>query len=263
MKICTLASSSKGNCTIVYNENTKILIDCGITISELTMKLQALGISPSEIDGVLVTHEHSDHTCGINNLAKRYGTTIYCHEDALYGIMQKAKSIPSENFIFFNRLPFDIGDFHIQPFRLPHDVPACVGYTIEENGVKFSIATDLGHITDEIIGNLVDSKLVILEANHDPDRLKVNPHYPSYLKARILGPNGHLSNLTSASVIEKLVYGKTKQVLLAHLSEENNTPDLAYTTIKDYLQTKGIVVGVNIKIDVLSPKNLSPIFVLK
>lgn len=263
MKICTLASSSKGNCTVIYSETTKILIDCGIPLTELTLKLNALGIEPSEITAVLITHEHIDHTSGITKLSKNFKTPIYCHEDALYGVMQRAKTLPTSNFIFFGSLSFNIGDFLIQPFKVPHDVPACVGYSIYHNGVKASIATDLGHITEDIMNNLLGSRFVILEANHDPDMLARNPKYPPFLKARILGNNGHLSNLTSAKIIEKLARNSVKQVLLAHLSEENNTPDLAFETISNYLSEQGIAVGINIKIDIASPRNLSPIFVLK
>lgn len=263
MKICTLASSSKGNCIVIYCETTKILIDCGIPLDELTLKLSVLGIDPSEIDAVLVTHEHGDHTSGLGKLSKTYGTKIYCHEDALYGIMQRAKSLPTSNFIFFGNLSFQIGEFLIQPFKVPHDVPACVGYSIYHNGVKASIATDLGHVTEDIINNLIGSRFVILEANHDPEMLKRNPKYPSFLKARILGNNGHLSNLSSAKVIEHLAKNAVKQILLAHLSEENNTPDLAFETISNYLTEQGINVGINIKIDIASPRQLSPIFVLK
>lgn len=263
MKVCTLASSSKGNCILVFTENTKILIDLGVTVSYVEEKLQKLNIQPSEIDAILNTHEHIDHTKNIGAFMRKYGTMLYCHIDGYDKLLPKLGKVNPDQILCFESLPFRIGDFVIRAFKLPHDASSCVGFTFEENGNRFSIATDLGHIDDNIIDNLKGSKLVILESNHDEKMLSQNPKYPYLLKQRILGKSGHLSNKLCAEAILKLVGSGVKQVLLAHLSEENNTPELAYSTICEYLGRFGIIEGTHIKIDVAPPNGFSNIFYLK
>lgn len=263
MKVCTLASSSKGNCILVYTENTKILIDLGVTVSYVEEKLNRLKINPAEIDAILNTHEHIDHTKNIGAFMRKYGTPLYCHIDGYDKLLTKLGKVDLDNIVCFEEFPFRIGDFVIRAFKLPHDASSCVGFTFEENGNRFSIATDLGHIDDEIINNLRGSKLVILESNHDEKMLANNPKYPYLLKQRILGKSGHLSNKLCAEAILKLVNSGVKQILLAHLSEENNTPELAYNTICEYLSRFGIIEGTHIKIDVAPANGFSNIFYLK
>lgn len=263
MRVCTLASSSKGNCVLVYTDNTKILIDLGVTVSYVEEKLNKLGINPREIDAILNTHEHIDHTKNIGAFMRKYGTMLYCHSDGYEKLIAKLGNVNIDQIMCFEDLPFRIGDFVVRAFKLPHDASSCVGFSFEENGNRFSIATDLGHYDDEIVNNLKGSKLVVLESNHDPKMLQNNPKYPYMLKQRIAGKSGHLNNTQSAEIVLKLVGSGTKQVLLAHLSEENNTPELAYSTICDYLKKYGIIEGVHIKIDVAPPNGFSPIFYLK
>lgn len=263
MKVCTLASSSKGNCVLVFTENTKILIDIGVTLSYVEERLAKLNINPSEIDAILNTHEHIDHTKNIGAFMRKYGTPLYAHMDGYEKLMVKVGKVGSSQTYCFEDMPFRIGDFVIRAFKLPHDAISCVGFTFEENGNRFSIATDLGHANDEIISNLMGSKLVILESNHDEKMLLNNPKYPYLLKQRILGKSGHLSNKLCAEIILKLTNGGVKQVLLAHLSEENNTPELAYETSRQYLEQYGIIEGVHIKIDVAPSVGFSNVFYLK
>lgn len=263
MRVCTLASSSKGNCVLVFSKKTKILIDCGITLSELTAKLSALDILPSEISAILITHDHSDHIKGIGPLSRKYNTPIYCHQEAYDNIVKKLGRL-NLNLIFrFGNVPFQIGEFDINSFQVPHDAPFCVGYSISQEEKKISIMTDIGAPSDEIIRNLFNSRLVILEANHDENMLMNNPNYSAFLKQRILSNHGHLSNTTTAKIIEKLCQNNVKQILLAHLSEENNTPELCFNTICSYLKSSGIVVGENIKIDIAHPRQISTVFHLK
>ncbi len=261
MKLCTLASSSKGNSIIVYTEKTKILIDCGISLANLEEKMAMLNMTPADLDAVLVTHEHIDHVRGIAQLCKKYGTHIYCNDIALYGIYNKSRA-PRHHFVFFGLTPFVIGDLAIQAFNIPHDVPCC-GFNIENNEKKISILTDLGQINESVLHNLEESTLIVMEANHDIDMVKANTKYSARLKSRILGDFGHLSNISSAQAIAYLANNNLKQVVLAHLSEENNTPEICYNTIFNHLETHGIKVGERLHIDIANPYNISPVFVLK
>lgn len=261
MKLCTLASSSKGNAIVVYTDKTKILIDCGISLANLTQKLAKLNMTPADIDGVLVTHEHTDHTKGITQLCKKYGTRIYCNDVALYGIYNRVKA-PRHHFVFFGLTPFTIGDLTITAFNIPHDVPCC-GFNIQHNNKKISILTDLGQINEGILHHLKESTLIVMEANHDVNMVKSNAKYPARLKNRILGDFGHLSNLSSAEAIAYLANNNLKHVVLAHLSEDNNSPEVCYNTISAHLEKQGIKVGDKLKVDIAQPYNISPVYVLK
>lgn len=263
MRVVTLASSSKGNCILVYSNNTKLLIDIGITLDELERKLQVLNINPTEINGVLNTHEHIDHCKGIGAFMRKYGTPLYCHFDGCEALAKKLGKINPNLVMCFAEVPFEIGEFKVNAFKLPHDASSCVGFTIEYGEKRISIATDLGHITPSIVDNFLKSRLVILEANHDETMLLNNPKYSYLLKNRILGKNGHLSNGLSARVVERCALSGVKQIVLAHLSEENNTPDVCYNTICTYLEKVGIIEGVNIRIDISPPHDIGAVFVLK
>lgn len=263
MRVITLASSSKGNCVLVYSENTKVLIDVGIKLEDVERKLKILNINPAEIDGILNTHEHIDHCKSIGAFMRKYGTMLYCHFDGTEALCKRLGKINGKCVNCFSDVPFQIGEFTIYPFKLPHDAKSCVGYTIEYKNKRMSYATDLGHISPSIVENLLNSRLVILEANHDETMLLNNPKYSYVLKQRILGKNGHLSNSLSAQVVEKCALSGVKQIVLAHLSEENNTPEICYNTICTYLESVGIIEGVNIKIEISPPHDMGALFVLK
>lgn len=260
MKVCSLASSSKGNCTVVYNEQEILLVDMGITLKDLEEKFDRLKLDMSRIVGVLISHEHSDHTKGILSLARKYDIPIYCHYDSVDGVIKKTK-VSSLCITRFADSEFKVGHFRVLSFKVSHDVP-CVGYNIFENSNKISIVTDLGYTTKDIVERLFESRLVILEANHDEDMVLASTKYPPILKQRILSNRGHLSNINSAKVVAELAVHGVRQVLFAHLSEENNTPSLCYSTICDYLASKGITPNVNIKLDIARPNGVGPIFVI-
>ncbi len=259
MKVCSLASSSKGNCTLVYNEKEIIIVDMGISVKELEEKLLRLNLDFQNIIGVIVSHEHSDHVKGLSGLNKKYGIKIYVHYNSLDGVMNRTK-IKKDAFVKFAD-KFKLGDFVIEPFEVSHDV-FCVGFNIYENSNKISIVTDLGYTTTGVVERLFNSRLVILEANHDENMLR-NGNYPAVLKSRILSKKGHLSNISSAKVVVELAQHNVKQILFGHLSEENNTPDLCYNTICSYLESVGVIPQVNIKLDIAKPYGIGPIFVIK
>lgn len=262
MKIVTLGSGSKGNCTVVATDNTALLIDAGLPIHEIETKLVSLGISPTNIDAILVTHEHSDHIKSIDRFSKKYGTRVYAHNSEWPALNTKFKYIEPQNKIAFDDNDFFVGDMTVSNFKLSHDSYYCVGYSIYHQGAKFSIATDLGVCTPQIIEKLKGSNIVLLEANHDEILLANNSRYPVTLKRRILSSKGHLSNKASADVISQLV-GGTNQIILGHLSEENNSPVHAYNQIKAFLAQKGIIEGKNIFIDVATQHRIGNIFEIK
>lgn len=259
MKICSLASSSKGNCTIVYNDNEILIVDLGIVYKDLLEKFELLKLDINKVVGVIITHEHSDHIKGVQTFFRATGKPIYCHYNSVDGVLKKNK-IPMSGIIRFDG-DFKVGSFDISPFEVSHDV-FCVGYNIYENTNKISIVTDLGYTTNAVVERLFDSRLVILEANHDEKMLVAGP-YPAILKSRILSKKGHLSNVSSAKVVAELAQHNVRQVLFAHLSEENNTPQLCYDTICEYLESVGIKPQVNIKMDIAKPLGIGPIFVVK
>jgi phosphoribosyl 1,2-cyclic phosphodiesterase len=260
MRVCSLASSSKGNCSIVYNDNEILIVDMGITLKDLEEKLTRLKLNIENVVGVLVSHEHSDHTKGILSLVRKYNVPIYCHYDAVDGVINKTK-ISSLCVTRFSDTEFKVGSFKVSCFKVCHDV-CCVGFNVIENQNKISIVTDLGHTTKEIVERLYDSRLVILEANHDEKMVVASTKYPAVLKRRILSDHGHLSNISSAKVVAELAQHNVRQVVFAHLSEENNTPALCYSTICDYLSSVGIVPDVNIKLDIAKPNGVGPIFLI-
>ena len=262
MKIVNLGSGSKGNCTLVATEGTIILIDAGLQLYEIELKLEKLGVNPVDVSAILITHEHIDHIRSVGKFSKKYSTPVYAHELEWDCLRSKDNNILLKFQNVFSDNDFYIGDMTRSSFKLSHDAICCVGYSVYSNGAKFSIATDLGYCPKMVVEKLKGSNVVLLEANHDEKLLLNNPKYPVILKKRILSNKGHLSNVASAEVIAQLV-GGTTQIILGHLSEENNSPTLAYNTIKSILSQKGIIEGKNIFIDVAYQHQISNIFEIK
>ncbi len=262
MKVCMLASSSKGNCTVVWNDRYAILIDCGIAMRDVEERLNILGIDPKMVVAILVTHEHSDHIKGISSFVRKYRPKVYIHADGVDATIPKIGKIDT-NLVVEYFSDFALYDFDIHPFKIPHDASNCVGYTIREFDRQISILTDIGYTTSDILSNVYGSTLVILEANYDEKMLRVSTKYPMALKSRISGKFGHLSNKDSADAICDLACHGVKQILLAHLSEENNTPDLCYDSVCEMVRSQGVIPGENIMIDVAPAHRISTIFSLK
>ena len=258
MRICNLASGSSGNCTYIETDTTKILIDNGKPLSYVFNYLNELGVDPYTIDAILITHEHSDHIKGIQQFAKSYNTNIYAHIN-ISEIVKNQIHVNPEQFNFFDS-DFEIGNLHIQPFPLPHDSKFCVGYRINEEDAVVSICTDLGSFSEQTFEIIKSSALVYLEANYDPEMLMSYPNYPPFLKKRINGPNGHLSNLNCAKAIEKLVQAGTRLVVLSHISEHSNTTNLAVGTIASYLESKNIIPNINVRLDIAHHEQRGTIF---
>lgn len=258
MRICNLASGSSGNCTYIESKNAKILIDDGKPFSYTVNALTSLGVAPESIDAILITHEHSDHIKGVEKFARAYNTKIYAHAQ-IKEILPNQIHVDLNNFIFFDT-DFDILDLHIQPFPLPHDSKFCVGYRVNEEDAVVSVCTDLGEFSNETFEIVKSSALVYLEANYDPEMLISYPGYPPFLKRRISGGHGHLSNIKCAKAIEKLVATGTRLVVLSHISEHSNTVNLAVNTIASYLESKNIVPNRDVRLDIALHEQRGTIF---
>ncbi len=234
MNLCSIASGSSGNCTFVGSTQTKLLVDAGISGKRIENGLNSIEVSPQDIQGVLITHEHADHIQGVGVLARRYNTPIYGTAETINSILKinSIGRIPEEllHYVVPDQA-FQINDITVEPFSTSHDASNPVCYTFQADGHKIGMATDLGKYDDYIIEKLAGAEILLLEANHDVNMLMVGG-YPYYLKQRILGDRGHLSNENSARLICKLFHEKLKHITLAHLSQENNYEELAYETVR-------------------------------
>ncbi len=230
LKLVSLASGSKGNATLILSNTTAILVDAGISYTRIVKELRDFGLTADMIDGVVVTHEHSDHVQGLVKLCEH--THIYAHPLTARALCTKYVDI--KNFADVDNYEggFYIGDIKVLPFRIPHDAAYPLGYSFELAGARCSVATDIGTPTRGVLRNIKDSSVVLLEANHDINMLK-NGKYPEWLKERILSNNGHLSNDATAKVVSLLCnQSEVQRLLLGHISENNNTESLAYDTVK-------------------------------
>ena len=254
-KCCSLYSGSSGNSFLVQSNHAKILVDAGVSCKKIETALNNLDISPREIQAILITHEHIDHTKGLGVLSSKYGIPIYANEKTWEHI--NCNKISDENRRFFiNDKKFDIEDLSILPFSTPHDAADPCGFNIYKDSKKISIATDLGNITKDIFNKLENSSLVMLESNYDINILKYSP-YPYNLKKRIASSIGHLENCMAGKAISRLANSGLKNALLIHLSKENNFPELAYKTVSEELEKNNIN---NIKLNIAPRDNPSEIF---
>lgn len=241
MKLCSIASGSSGNCIYVGSGSTNLLVDAGISAKRIENGLSGIDILPDSLQGVLITHEHSDHVQGLGVIARKYHIPIYATFETARAIKQikSLGEIPEELFCFIQpNEAFQINDIAVEPFSTSHDAANPVCYSFESEGNKIGLATDLGKYDDYIVSKLKESELLFVEANHDVNMLMVGK-YPYYLKQRILGDRGHLSNETSADLISKLINPRLKHIFLAHLSKENNYEELAYETVCCELMSRG------------------------
>ena len=235
MKFCSIASGSSGNCIYAGSSVSSVLLDAGISGKRIEAGLNLIDHTTADIDGILVTHEHSDHIKGIGVLARRCGIPIYGTEGTLKALRENTAvgRIPEELFrIVRADETFYIGDLKILPFALPHDAAEPVGYRIEQGGRACAVATDLGCYNDYLIERLRRLDVLMLEANHDVRMLEAGP-YPYHLKRRILSDRGHLSNETAGQLLGMILHDSIRRIFLGHLSRENNYEALAYETVCD------------------------------
>ena len=240
MRIVTFASGSTGNCCLVSDGGVNVLIDAGISARRIVQGLGVLGLAPQDVCGVLITHEHSDHISGLPVLVKRTGMRIFAPSE-LGEVLRRVKPELSESIYY---IPPDgglcVGDVRITAFPTPHDTSASFGYRIEGSEV-FAFATDTGHISDELLEGLQGADTVVIEANHDKVMLKNGP-YPPLLKQRVLSKHGHLSNDDCAKLACLLADSGTRQIILGHLSQQNNTPEVAETAVSEALSGRNVKI---------------------
>lgn len=253
LKAATLASGSSGNCMVVSDGRVHILIDAGISARRITTGLRELGIDPASLAGVLITHEHADHICGLPVLCRQLGADLYTAEATARQICYRTAGLESRFIVFQPGERFAIGDLVIGTFSTSHDCACPVGYTVETEREKLALCTDLGTVTREVLEGIRGAGLLVCEFNYDVDMLRAGP-YPPHLKERILGSRGHLSNETGGKVAAWAVEQGTKRVVLAHLSRENNTPAAAMAAAEEALTAAGAVPGRDVTVTA-APRN--------
>lgn len=253
MIFCSLYSGSSGNCIFASSDNAKVLIDAGLPGKKVDEALKHIGQEANEIDGIFITHEHSDHVKGVGVLSRKYDIPIYASPNTWVAMEKNIGKIKEHNIkVMDRRSTVSINDLDIRSFNIPHDAAGPVGYTINCNSKKISIATDFGIFTEEIRDNIKDSDIILLESNHDINMLKMGP-YPYTLKRRVLSEVGHLSNEDCGNaIIDILRSGLGKKIVLGHLSGTNNHPDLAYETVSCILREKGVNIGRDVHLSMAS-----------
>ena len=236
IKFCSLYSGSSGNCYYINIDGNRILLDAGKSLKKIREALERLDENIENIDAILITHEHSDHIQGLKMLCKKHDINIYMTDKTKSEIQCLVDTINEENIVTFKAGDkFGIGCANIKSVKISHDAIDPVMYTFKDkNDNKISIFTDVGEITDTILENIKGSKLAVIEANYEENLLRLS-RYPSYLKKRIMGKYGHLSNEEAGFLAKELVKNGTKKILLGHLSRENNTEIIAYQTIQNEL----------------------------
>ncbi len=252
--VCALASSSKGNSIYVRLDDDEILIDAGISSKRISESLRSLGSDISRIKSIFITHEHSDHVSGLETVSKKYRIPIHFTEPSARAHLRSEKERYTAEASVIHPIIFTetVGTLTVSSFVTSHDSAASVGYIVTDGTEEHTLAmaTDLGYITDEVSGALLGVKNVILESNHDENMLLCGS-YPYDLKRRILSNRGHLSNDAASVFVKKLADSGTKRIMLAHLSQDNNLPELAYHSAICAL------CGAEIELSVASPYEIS------
>lgn len=237
LKICSLFSGSSGNSTYIESAATRLIIDVGVAAGREEKALKALGCDGNEVS-VLVTHRHSDHIAGVPAFVRKYKSVkVYAHERTAPDLVRAG--VPTHNIRPFGDDDFYVGDITVSPLPLSHDV-FCVGFCLLSGGKKITVVTDTGYLPAPVLARAQDSDLVLIESNHSPELLKANTQYSYPLKQRILGLRGHLSNEDCAAAVTTLAKAGVKYFILAHLSKENNYPELAYSVSRDALVAAGL-----------------------
>ena len=241
---CPLFSGSSGNALFIGAGDTRILVDAGMPGRSIEGALREIGVLPETLTAIAVTHEHSDHVKGVGILSRKYHLPVYANERTWNAMARTVGEIESQNRrVFEDEEDFYIRDLGLFPFSIPHDAADPVGYRVYFGGRSVATATDMGHMQKRVLKILSGVDVLLLESNHDPDLLMQNPHYSMYLKQRIVGSHGHLSNAASAEALLALGETGVRQVFLGHLSGENNTPELALSTATERLSRAGVAVN--------------------
>lgn len=234
LSMSTLASGSSGNCLLLSDGENHLLVDAGISARRIVKSLKTLGIAPNDLSGVLITHEHSDHVTGLDCLVRHYALPVYASAPTGRQLCCRIAAVEDLLYTFSPGDSFSVGNLEVTSFPTPHDTPGSVGYTVTDGVRRCAVVTDLGMVTGAVLEGASGCDLLVVETNHDPDWVRSGP-YPQFLKARILGNHGHLSNEAGADLACICVSQGARRVVLAHLSEKNNSPQHAYETVREKL----------------------------
>lgn len=237
---CPLASGSKGNCIYIGTENTKILIDAGISTKLIKNKLAEIDVDIADIDAVLITHDHGDHIQGLKVLTATYGIPVLANHETAKGIVETLHECPKFK-IFSTGETFEFGDFEIHPFSIPHDTLDPVAFTLKTGALKMGFCADLGFVTSLVQHQLQQCDYLYVEANHEPSMVHASAR-PMVYKQRVLSRSGHLSNEACGKLLCHVAHSQLKHVHLAHLSSECNTPETALSIIRNILAEQGITL---------------------
>lgn len=236
LNVTTLGSGSAGNCALVESPQSRVLIDGGLSARQITLRLAELGVDPAQLDGILITHEHCDHVRGLEVLLKKFDIPIYANSltaEALGPTIQKRARI------FQTGSEFCLKDITVQTFSVPHDAAEPAGFVLHESESVLGFCTDLGFATKLVLERLRFAQTILIETNHDEQMLQNDPRRPWSLKQRIMSRHGHLSNGAAASVLEQLLGNGLRRAILAHLSRDCNSPEIAMTTVRGQLSRAG------------------------
>lgn len=256
LRTCILGSGSSGNCTYVASDSTAVLVDAGLSAREIERRLEQIGVRAAGIQGICVSHEHSDHTAGLRVLQSRHGMPIYANSATREAVCRDEKMQGLSWRVFETGQPFAVGDLSIEPFTVPHDAYDPVGFVVACGEARVGIVTDMGVPTSLVRERLRTCQAVVIEANHDEQMLK-DAQRPWHLKQRISGRQGHLSNQVAAKMLCEIASPRLAQVFLAHLSEECNRQDLAYKTTSDTLIASG---HAHVKVSLTFPDRISEVW---
>lgn len=237
MRLCSLYSGSSGNSIYVGSDNAHILVDVGVSAKKIIQALNTIDMKPEDIDGILITHEHSDHIAGLGVIMRKFGIPVYGTTKTLEAVANYRSLGKVDMSLFHGIVPeqsFQIKDMWVKPISTWHDAADPVCYTLMQDDKKVSIATDLGDYDEHVVDALSGADAMLIEANHDIRMLEVGP-YPYSLKQRILSKKGHLSNERGGQLVRALLNDHIKGIYLGHLSKENNYPELAFEAVKDEL----------------------------
>ncbi len=248
MRICILGSGSSGNATLVVAGETRVLIDCGLSARQTITRIQAVGEDPAKLNAIVVTHEHGDHIGGLVALSKALQVRVYISTAALdaFKLGEKMKFVKRGEAITSSQ-DFEIGALRFRPFAIPHDSVDPMAFTVEANGTKMGIAVDLGYINALAAERFRGADVLIIEANHEIDMLKVCTFYPWALKQRIMSRHGHTSNDEMARFLLEDFDGKAEHIVLAHLSQNTNHPDVARLAAINALKARSPLFSVDVE----------------
>jgi phosphoribosyl 1,2-cyclic phosphodiesterase len=234
-----LGSGSSGNAALIATDHCRLLVDGGLSARQLAVRLELCGVKPEQLDGVLLTHEHGDHVCGLEVLCRKFHVPIYCNALTAEAIRCGSLGTHRNWRIFRTGAEFSICDITVQTFPVPHDAVEPVGYAFHAGRCGLGFITDLGYATKMLVERLREVHTLVIETNHDEKLLQACQFRPWPVKQRIMSRHGHLSNAAAASVIEQLLPGKSERVVLGHLSRDCNSPELARGAVQSLLVSRG------------------------